>query len=276
MKEIPQEQRLERYDTVPQSLRNALNSEVIDELLQTIGEVHHLGEERTLKMTKIFGLIILGFIHPQDLQREISSELNIDKRLVDEIAHELQIKILNPLLPEINAAFNYHITGIPAPSPTPPFSPPQPETVRPSFAPPQQEIVNVDREARAETQPFILHEERADVNQVRPTEETLMRPDFYEAPREGQEEVRPQRPMVARLEIGGEEILPAKRGPQREVTEAPEIRVVHYSPLQTPVDPFGNQAPEINNQASENDNRESESPKDIHPENVVDLKDLPK
>ncbi len=284
MKEIPLEKRLERYDAISQALRDALNSDEITHMFWAIGEAHHLGEERTFKVVKIVGYIMMGFIHPQDLQREIVSETTIDKRLAEEIAHELQVKILNPLIPEINATFNYHITGVPAPSSTaiaPSFAP-QPEIMRPAFAPGGQETrsskqgleVNRDR-------PFILHEEQKETESVRPADETLVRPSFYEEMGNGKQEAV-GRPMAARLEIGGEQSRAASSGrvterePQIGRTEESPIRVVHYSGPQTLVDPFGDQRPETRDQPLEAAEQKTEPPKDIHPENIVDLKDLPK
>lgn len=253
MADIPLEKRLERYDTIPQTLRDALNSEAVDKVLWTIGEVHHLGEERTFKIVRVVGLVIMGFIHPNDLAKEAASETGIDKRLAEEIACEIQLKILNPLMPEINAAFNYHITGIP-PVTTTPSPPPQPEILRPAFAPP----VRSD-------QPFILHEEQisppAGGARARPrSEESLVRPSFYEETRDKKQETRSiERPTAARLEIGGTEEVQQEE-PRVGKTETPAIRVVHYSGPQTPVDPFAPQEPS----------------KDVHPENIIDLKDLPK
>ncbi|MBI2595012.1 MAG: hypothetical protein HYW38_02005, partial [Candidatus Colwellbacteria bacterium] len=244
MKEIPQEQRLERYDAVPQSLRDALNSEVIDETLQTISEAHHLGEERTFKMVKIYGLIVLGFIHPQDLEKELASELAIDKRLANEIAYELQIKILNPLMSEINTAFNYNLTGVPPTTPTSTTQPVQPEIMRPTFAPPQREVGSTKNEEGIGERPFILHEEQgppAGGERMRPKEEGLVRPTFYE-PEIGSmkyEERNINEPTVARLESGGLE--EQKKKPRVGKTEEPKMRVVHYSGPQTPVDPFAPQ-----------------------------------
>lgn len=280
MIDISLEKRQERYDAVSQSLRDALNSETIDGLLWLIAEVHHLGEERTFKLVRIYGLIVLGFIHPQDLQKEIVSELQIDKRLADEIAHELQVKILNPLMPEINAAFNYHITGIAAPraASTAPLSLTQPEIIRPSFAPGEQEREARERELEVnQARPFILHEEQKETESVRPIDETLVRPTFYDPPsREVLERQIGQeasgRPMAARLEIGGVE-EGSEAEPRVGRTETEKIRVVHYSGPQTSIDPFAPQQ-----RAGDKEQKVDPQPlsKDIHPENVVDLKDLPK
>lgn len=264
MLKFPREKVIDRFDVLPEHVQQLLTSDELTDIIWTIGEAHHLGEERTGKLASIMGAIILGFLHVEDLAKEIIKEAQIDKRLAAEVAHELQIKILNPLLPEINAAFNYHITGMPAAVP-----PAQPEIMRPSFAPPS----NVD-------QPFILHEEQKETDSVRPRDETLVRPSFYTEPDISNQSLdigKSERPMAARLEIGDTGMKEwATDEPKVGKTEEPPIRVVHYSGPQTPVDPFGNQASGISNQSLESANQKPDLPKDIHPENVVDLKDLPK
>ncbi|MBI3088893.1 MAG: hypothetical protein HYY99_01405 [Candidatus Colwellbacteria bacterium] len=179
--------------------------------------------------------------------------------MADEIARELKLKIVGPLLPDIEAVLGHHLTGSSAVSheSTEATPPPQSTTMKPVFVPP-----------RTANQPFILHEEQsppAGGERTRPKEEGLVRPTFYE-PEIGSmkyEERNINEPTVARLEIGGLE--EQKKKPRVGKTEEPKMRVVHYSGPQTPVDPFAPQQ-EI----------ASPPPTEIHPENIVDLKDLPK
>ncbi len=237
-------------------------------MLWTIGEAHHLDEPRIRKVLKIVTYVMMGFVHPNDLQKEISGEIGVDKRLAGEIAHEVQLKILNPLMPEINAAFNYHITGVPA----------QPTTIRPAFVPPS-----------GGDQPFILHEEQmgplAGGERSRPREEELMRPSFYESEARSINHEAGIERTEARLEIGPSVDSTGspqagsgqveKKEPRVGKTEEPPVRVVHYTGPQTPVDPFAPQQ-ETGNRKQETELQKEELPKDIHPENIVDLKDLPR
>ncbi len=282
MIKITNQEFTKRFDALPEGLRERFLADENVNMLSAIGEAHHLHEDRIQKVAGVVGYVVLGLVHAEELAKEIAIEAEIDKRLAEEIAHEIQLKILNPLMPEINAAFNHRAAEPPAAAPTP-SAPPS----KPTFAEPP-----------TENQPFILHEEsdlrqgfggQAGSKQARPQDETLMRPVFYDPPSRGASEGRggpglrqdygrragSEPPTAARLEIGGVEEIP--RGePRVGKTEEPPMRVVHYTGPQTPVDPFRGQTPETEHQISETGERKAEPPKDIHPENIVDLKDLPK
>ena len=260
MIKISKDEFIKRYDALPESLREAFLSDENVNMLWVIGEAHHLSGERIQKIAGVVGYAVLGLIHLEDISKEIVVEAGVDKRLADELAREIKLKILNPIIPHLQQLHHY---GSPN---SPQAAPPQAEIMRPSFAPP----VSSDR-------PFILHEEQiyppsaagGGEGQARPREETLMRPSFYEEISDKRQGTRAEEPAAARLEIGG--LMDSTSSPQASLeepqvgkTETEKVRVVHYSGPQTPVDPF---SPGV---------RSAEPPKDIHPENIVDLKDLPK
>ena len=262
---LSQQQVFERYDALPDNLRTVMMGDSTIEMLWTIGGAHHLREERIQKVARVVGYVFLGFIHIEDLAKEIAIETNIDRRLAEELAREIQVKLLAPVIPEIQRLYHYGSTS------SSQAALPRAEIMRPSFAPP----VSSD-------QPFILHEEpdlrqgfggQAENERVRPREETLVRPTFYEETSDKRQESRVEGPAAARLEIGsiGEINPPAGREPRVGKTETEKIRVVHYSGPQTQIDPF---SPRTSDKQQET--RSVEPPKDIHPENIVDLKDLPK
>lgn len=282
MIQLPQEQAIERFDTLPERLREAITSNEGLEMLLKIGEVHHLSEERIEKIIEIITYVMLGATHLEDLSKEIAAETNVDRRLANELAREIQVKVLAPLIPEIQKLYHYGTAGTDtpsAPSASFPATPTQSEIMRPAFAPAFAEA-SAGKPPLIESQPFILHEERAEVERARPKDETLVRPSFYEGAETGnrKQETGFER-MAARLEMGpsassGQE---ERREPRVGRTEEPQVRVVHYTGPQTPVDPFapGQEARSMNHEASSEESP-FKPPEDIHPENIVDLKDLPK
>ena len=284
MIKIPKQQVSERYDNLTDQLREMLASDKTVDTLWLIGEVHHLSEERIKKLAGVIGYIILGLVHLEDLAKEIAIEADVDRRLAKEIAREIELKILNPIMPQLQQLYHHGSAGTVAPPAGTAAAPPQPAIMRPVFAPGGQEAPVVERsslrgEAGASPDaPFILHEEQKETEQARPNDEALVRPSFYDPSTDrGQEEQARwnERPTAARLEIGGVEEV-RKEGPKVGKTEESPIRVVHYSGPQTPVDPFGSQAPDAGHPPREAEKRKTEPPRDIHPENIVDLKDLPK
>lgn len=295
MIKITEQEFAKRYDALPEGLRETFLSEENINMILKIGEVHHLSEERIRKIAGVIGYIVLGVVHIEDLAKEIAVEADVDRRLAGELAQEIQVKILNPIIPQLQQLYHYGSTGTatpPAGTVAAPAPPPQPAIMKPVFAPPPSEARNQRPETGRES-PFILHEGQKDPpaggEQARSRNETLVRPSFYDPSagstgslqagrgQAGRETIN--RPAAARLEIGGiEEAHPPAGGKEPQVgkTEEPPIRVVHYSGPQTPVDPFGSQAPDNGRPPREAEKRKAEPPRDIHPENIVDLKDLPK
>lgn len=261
MIKISNQEFVKRYDALPESFREEFLSDENVNMLWTIGEAHHLSGERIQKIAGVVGYAVLDLIHLEDISKEVAIEAGVDKRLADELTREIRLKILNPIIPQLQQLYHYVSTS------SSQAAPPQTEIMRPSFAP----LVSSDR-------PFILHEEQVyppsaiggDGGQTRPREETLVRPTFYEEAGDKRQETRVEGPAAARLEIGGIGENPREE-PRVGKTETEKIRVVHYSGPQTPVDPF---SPRTSDEQQET--RSAEPPKDIHPENIVDLKDLPK
>ena len=255
MIKITNQEFVKRYDALPESFREEFLSDENVNMLWTIGEAHHLSGERIQKIAGVVGYAVLGLIHLEDISKEVAIEAGVDKRLADELTREIKLKILNPIIPHLQQLYHYGSAG------SSQAAPPQTEIMRPSFAPP----VSSD-------QPFILHKEpdlrqgfggQAENERVRPREETLVRPTFYEETSDKRQEARVEGPAAARLEIGGiGETSPSAGGePRVGKTETEKIRVVHYSGPQTQIDPF---SPRTSDKQQET--RSVEPPKDIHPE----------
>lgn len=288
MIKVAREELTKRYDALPRDLREGFLSDANMNMLWTIGEAHHLNEERIEKVAGVLGYILLGLVHIEDLAKEIVAEINVDRRLADELTNEIRLKIVNPFIPQLQQLYHYGAAATGGPTTPPQASPAPPEILRPTFAPPGAEIANKEQEASA---PFILHEE-PDLRQgfggqgeMRPRKGDLMRPSFYD-PLTGStgrgEESREAwiEPTTARLEIGGVEERTITKPPVGR-TEEPTMRVVHYSGPQTPVDPFAPQtdsagSPQASNQQPATSSEPPPPPPEVHPENIVDLKDLPK
>ena len=280
---------MERLGAVPQNLRDLMASLEVGDMLWLIGEVHHLTEERIQKIAGVLGYVVLGLVHVEDLAKEIVAETNVDRRLADELAREIQVKILAPVIPEIQKLYHYGSTSLATSGSvgSPQAAAGEPEMMRPAFAPPQQEVGSTKYEEREEDRPFMIHEEQsppAGGERARPRDEELMRPSFYKerGAGSGKQETGFER-EAARLEIGPSmdstrSTSSGRASPEPQVgkTEEPQIRVVHYTGPQTPVDPFGNQTSDISNQTLEANDQKTKPPEDVHPENIVDLKDLPR
>ena len=78
MLKIPRQQVLERWDVLPNNLKEALCSDPNSGIVWQIGALNHLPEEKISMMATIVGDVIFGFLHSDYLAREIQESLNLN------------------------------------------------------------------------------------------------------------------------------------------------------------------------------------------------------
>lgn len=175
----------------------------------------------------------------------------------------------------------------PAPAPAPiPQTPPPPPLATPVQEPrvpisPQQETKKT--EVNAETNhdaPFIMHkEEEVQANKEKPSPYSVQRPTFYKPVFSEEYKTILGGNKTARVELGNEEEKP--KSPEVYKTPSQGPRVVHYSEFRTEVSPFENQnqrqvpAQPVQNEPSPPPATPIAKPVEVHPNNVINLKDLP-
>jgi len=137
-------------------------------------------------------------------------------------------------------------------------------TTAPAPPPPAQ-----PENRQPETKPFVMHEE----SDVQPLASKGMapldRPQFFKSTAEQKPQ---EKASKARLEIGAEEI--AQEGPVVGRTKKEEVRRVDYTAPSMRVDPF--QGPDQKDEEKEEPKKQEKPPHEVSPDNIVDLKDLPK
>jgi hypothetical protein len=241
--------------------------------------------------------ILHGFIHPEDLQAELSSITGIDNDVVVKICSDIKAKIFDPLEPELDSIYqppietsNNQDAATEPENPDSPAAPQQtPDSASATATPTQVPIKTIDQsiqqpsEATANTvpeipieaaAPFILHQhEEGGLEPVvrgATTPGSPVRPMFYKAPSSTPTtETNPlsSRPIKARLELGAQEEKEAK-GPSISRTKPTGTQRVNYSDFRTKLDdPFASQI-KIEDGKSPDKNVGDEHKK-------ADLKDLP-
>ena len=99
-----EEQLFARWDTLPESLREALFSETNSDFLWKTCEDEHLPEEKINVVAKVMGYVLLGFIHPEDVARELKERLNLDPKSAKTIEDALKGRIFTPLAADLSTA----------------------------------------------------------------------------------------------------------------------------------------------------------------------------
>ena len=125
MIDITKDQATHRWDDLPLTLREALCSDINSDFLWKTCQTEFVPEEKIYSIARIFGYVLMGFLHPEDMAVEIRDSIGIDIRVATSIANALNQRIIAPLRQEIDKAYN--------PS-TPAVTPKSLEEIRPPMA----------------------------------------------------------------------------------------------------------------------------------------------
>lgn len=96
---------------MPEILREAMSSEINSDIVWKAAENEHLAEEKIVVVSKFVGYVLMGFIHPEDLAREIKENLGIDIRIATSIADPINKKIFQPLRQELETIYSPTASG---------------------------------------------------------------------------------------------------------------------------------------------------------------------
>ncbi|MDE2020877.1 MAG: hypothetical protein KGJ13_11125 [Patescibacteria group bacterium] len=105
MIKVSKQQAFERWDTLPDAIREALVSEESSDFVWDICSEEHLSGEKTKIVSRFIGYVLFGFLHPADLAKELRDALGIDIRITQVIADAVQSRIFKPLQAEIDAVY---------------------------------------------------------------------------------------------------------------------------------------------------------------------------
>ena len=163
-----------------------------------------------------------------------------------------------------------------APPPPPSITPAQQTQAPVSQQETNKQEVNIEPGHEA---PFIMHkEEEVQANKEKPSPYSVQRPTFYKPVFSEEYKTVLGGNKTARVELGSEEEKPRSSEVYKTPSQGP--RVVHYSEFRTEVSPFENQ--NKNQLPAQPSPKESvlpatppAKPTEVHPNNIIDLKDLP-
>ncbi len=105
MTTITHEQARVRFATLPESLQNALFSFQTAEIISRIGEQNHLKAEKTSIISEAAGLVLLGFIHPEELSKEIQDRSGLGPQVSGLIAESISQRLFASLRSDIDRVY---------------------------------------------------------------------------------------------------------------------------------------------------------------------------
>lgn len=282
-----------KFEELPENVQDALLSPNIAEIIYNIGKSNNLTDEKISVLAEIIGDVVMKISNDADLSTLLKN-LGLDQAATKNIT-DSTITIINQIktgvipISQVKEAIIikpvFAKEGY-APSQATPTPSPQQEVVTPSFESPIRpgfiEPVTISSSPRAEAAPgeiihpapFLLHEEKPLEGTGNPHQDlATQRPTFYQpifsSGKPRFEAYTKQK--SATVEWGGKEI---KKDLSAFLKTSPQqVRVVHYSELKTEVDPFGGEPTTSTNPVPATAPIVPILP--VHPNNVVDLKDLP-
>jgi len=136
-------QNISRLKTLPEDLRMTISSAQTAEIIKRVCEQNNVLENKTLAVAGAVGLVLLGFIHPEELASEIATRTGIAQQVAKDVSDSLATRIFNPLRDLLDRAYapvpHEHeipqppklveeIKAMPAPPPPPPSGPAAPSS----------------------------------------------------------------------------------------------------------------------------------------------------
>ena len=105
MIQITQDQALQRWDLLPQPLREALYSEINSDFLWSTCEREHIPNEKIHEIAKASGYVLLGFLHPEDIAQDIAERARINPQLANTIQDALIRRVFSPLKEDLDKVY---------------------------------------------------------------------------------------------------------------------------------------------------------------------------
>ncbi|MEK7555551.1 MAG: hypothetical protein AAB516_01895 [Patescibacteria group bacterium] len=278
MLKITRQQALQRWDILPDNLKEALFSEQNADVLWRACEAQHLSEDKIRVVATLAGDVIMGFIHPEDLAQEIKNTLGINSEIAASISREIDRKIFSPIKNDLEKVYSpiteerewkkeereKEIVDLRTeikkpeeireekilPEIIPIILPKISEVQPPKIEKTSEEIKPQKIEIPStfpiipileEDQPKIIHEEKK-ITPLTDTRKRSLAGLFGFLKKEEVEKGKEKSAPPVKIKLETKESFAEMALPQKSEiakTEIPKPRVVHYSDLRTPLSPFG-------------------------------------
>lgn len=287
MLKISRTQLINRRDSLPMNLREALSSERNADILWQICEAQHISKEKIYTVATLAGDVLLGFIHYDDLANGIRQDLGVAPEIARTIAEEIDRKIFNPIrasLEKVYAPVSEEIADLRAKAEE---KKPEEKTVAEIFETgpvegtesfkitdikpaeasavrePAVEIPGVIPLAEAEAGPMIIHKE----TEFKPVSGPKKSLGGLFGFLRGRQEKPESAAVKARVEVGGAPKAEEIKKPVKTIE--PKIRVVHYTDVPDVKSPFPEQQTSENPlMVLEGEEKEKNKIEAIPPENL--------
>ena len=92
---ITTEQARNRFVSLSANLQDVFFSLQTAEIIDQIATQNHISEDKSYAVASVAGWVLLGFMHPEDVSKELQEEIKIPSQTADEISRLLNTKIFS-------------------------------------------------------------------------------------------------------------------------------------------------------------------------------------
>lgn len=96
---------IKKYRILPINLKNAIFSYEYAEAIFRTGHNSHLADDKISSVARLAGRTLMGFIHPEDFEKEVEIELSVDKRVSDTVSKDIQSNVISFFTPDIKSVY---------------------------------------------------------------------------------------------------------------------------------------------------------------------------
>ena len=97
---------IRRYNALPETLRDAVDSAQIKKTMESIGREHYLDNEKEQTLEALVGFVFLGFLAKSELVHEVSERLFLNHEHSRAIANDINNRILDSVKEEVDEVYN--------------------------------------------------------------------------------------------------------------------------------------------------------------------------
>lgn len=123
----------ERFDKLPEPLRNAMFADINTNLMLELGKKHGLLIDQVGQLADETAYIILGLVHPKDFVARLSERIRIPHEKAIALATDVNAKVFDPIRAHLMRAHDFPAESIPK-SKEPPAQAQQPQETGPAPA----------------------------------------------------------------------------------------------------------------------------------------------
>lgn len=126
----------ERFQELPKTVQEAIQSAGFDEKVREVAERHALHIDQTGVLGDETTMVMLGFTNPEDFADVLVEQLHLTKQQAEDIARDINASLFLPIRSLMKKPTAGVITNPPYTPPTPPAPPTAPAPAAPKPVPP--------------------------------------------------------------------------------------------------------------------------------------------